>query len=76
MKAHLGEPVCLTSISPLVAAWGLPKGKAETRRQMDKRFNEIKALLFGQLSALRVTTHGYPEHPLYLRGDLVPLIYT
>jgi hypothetical protein len=59
----------------LVAAWGSPKGKAETCRRMTKRFDEIKALLPGRLSALRVSPHGWPEHPLYLPSSLTPEPY-
>jgi hypothetical protein len=59
----------------LIAAWGTPKGKATTRRLMERRFKAILALGL-PLHALRVTKSGHPEHPLYLPGSLRPAPYS
>lgn len=67
--------LCADNDGILVAAWGSPKGKAEVQRRMAARFDEIKALLHGRLSAIRVTAKGWPEHPLYLPGVLTPEPY-
>ena len=63
---------CLSRGGVLIAAWGAPKGKASTRRLMDARFNHILRLNL-PLHALRITSSGYPEHPLYLPADLRPV---
>lgn len=53
---------------PVVAAWGnrAPAGRVE----------QVMALQgMRRLSALAVTRHGAPAHPLYLPGDLRPVPY-
>lgn len=51
---------------PVIAAWG---ANAEA-----KRVEQVLALPgVGGLSALGVTKGGQPRHPLYLRGDSMPL---
>lgn len=58
----------------LIAAWGLPKGKASTQKTMKTRFFNIMDMGF-PLHVLRVTKQGFPEHPLYLPGSLKPRIW-
>lgn len=67
--------LCTDNNGHLVAAWGAPKGKAQVKRQMAARFREIESVLYGSLSALRVTSSGWPEHPLYLPSILTPEPY-
>lgn len=55
----------------LLACWGVPKGKAATRRLAMGRFREVAALT-DSWTALRITKSGHPEHPLYLPGALEP----
>lgn len=55
----------------LIAAWGIPKGRAATRRLALPRMREI-AGWSNRWNALRVTASGHPEHPLYLPGNLLP----
>ena len=50
----------------LIAAWG---GNAQ-----DSRVREVLALPgFERLRCLKVTKHGQPSHPLFLRKDLQPV---
>lgn len=56
----------------MIAAWGAPKGKAATKRMMEARFEHVLGLRL-PLHVLRVTPSGWPEHPLYLPGDLRPV---
>jgi hypothetical protein len=65
---------CLSQDGMLIAAWGAPKGKAVTRRLMEVRFCVIRALHL-PLHVLRLTASGYPEHPLYLPGNLKPTLW-
>lgn len=58
----------------LIAAWGTPKGKAATKRLIQKRIDHVLTFEL-PLWAIRVTSSGYPEHPLYLPADLVPHPY-
>lgn len=62
---------CLSRGGKLIAAWGTPKGKTATKRLMDARFRDILRLGL-PLHVLRLTSSGYPEHPLYLPGALRP----
>lgn len=55
----------------IIAAWGCPKGTAPVRRLLAERFRQIRSMGL-PLLALSVTAEGHPEHPLYLRKDLVP----
>lgn len=56
----------------LVAAWGAPKGGRKYEKEvMLSQFNAIKRMGL-PLQILRLTKSGYPEHPLYLPGDLLP----
>lgn len=55
----------------LIAAWGAPKGRVATRKLMLARFEAIKALRL-PLHVMRLTGSGYPEHLLYLPGNLRP----
>lgn len=57
----------------LLACWGVPKGRAVTRRLAERRHAEVLAL--GPWQCLRVTRSGYPEHPLYLPRDLKPFAF-
>lgn len=66
---------CLSRGGMLIAAWGAPKGKVRTRRLMDARFQEI-ARMGLPLHVLRLTSSGYPEHPLYLPASLRPVPWT
>jgi hypothetical protein len=63
---------CLPRGGMLVAAWGIPKGKAATRRLIAGRFEEIRRLGL-PLHILRMTASGYPEHPLMLPAILRPV---
>jgi hypothetical protein len=58
----------------LIAAWGAPKGKAATKRLIQARIDAVMSLKL-PLWAIRVTSTGYPEHPLYLPGGLIPQPY-
>ncbi|BBQ02946.1 hypothetical protein BSFA1_80740 (plasmid) [Burkholderia sp. SFA1] len=66
---------CLSRGGMLIAAWGAPKGKVRTRRLMEARFQEI-ARMGLPLHVLRLTSSGYPEHPLYLPASLRPVPWT
>jgi hypothetical protein len=55
----------------LIAAWGAPKGNAWVKGLMRRRFAEISKLGL-PLHFLRLSKHGWPEHPLYLPGTLTP----
>lgn len=56
----------------LIAAWGAPKGNAAIRAQLEDRFSYIRAMGL-PLHYLRLTSNGWPEHPLYLPPDLTPI---
>jgi hypothetical protein len=71
---RIAAEFCQARGGVLIAAWGTPKGKATTRRLMERRFKAILALGL-PLHALRVTKSGHPEHPLYLPGSLRPAPY-
>lgn len=60
----------------LVAAWGAPKGKAATCRLIANRMAEVRSMLGDDLKTLRVSPHGWPEHPLYLPSELTPKDWT
>lgn len=63
---------CLSRGGFLIAAWGTPKGKSATKRLMNDRFNAILRLGL-PLHVLRLTSSGYPEHPLRLPAALRPV---
>lgn len=71
--------LCAENDGFMVAAWGSPKGKAETCRRMAARFEEIEQLLRADgypLHYLRLSPHGWPEHPLYLPSELTPTLWS
>lgn len=56
----------------IVCAWG-------THGTHQKRNEQVLRLMSqagNRLKCLKVTKHGHPSHPLYLRGDLTPIPYT
>lgn len=55
----------------LIAAWGIPKGRAATQRLARMRMPAVAAMS-DRWHALRITASGHPEHPLYLPGNLLP----
>jgi len=55
----------------LLASWGVPKGKAVTKRLAAARFEQLRSIGL-PFHALRVTSGGHPEHPLYLPAVLMP----
>ena len=57
----------------LLACWGVPKGKPETKRLAKQRHAEVLAM--GPWQALSLTQDGYPQHPLYLPKNLTPEPY-
>lgn len=65
---------CLAHGGILVATWGVPKGRAATKRLAERRFAAIRALGL-PLHYLRLTAGGYPEHTLYLPGNLTPVLW-
>lgn len=59
---------CYTKVDRMVAAWGAhPFAR--------KRAEEVIKLLNGSLCCLRLTKGGHPAHPLYLPGNLEPLMW-
>lgn len=54
--------------APVVAAWGAHAAHGH-------RHLALRELL-PETWCLDVTKHGHPKHPLYLRGDLLPRIFT
>jgi len=55
----------------LIAAWGSPAGRAAVKRKMAIRFTQVaESGLPWQF--LRWNDAGYPEHILYLPGELTP----
>jgi hypothetical protein len=56
----------------IVACWGVPKGRAVTKRLAEARFAQIRGMGF-PLHVLRLTQGGFPEHPLYLPKTLEPI---
>ena len=50
----------------IVAAWG-------THGTHQGRAERVIGMLDGRLSALRITKHGHPAHPLYLPAVLEPM---
>jgi hypothetical protein len=58
----------------VIAAWGfLPKNPPWLRKQADHVLELLTATR--DVYALRITSSGFPEHPLYLPGDLKPVLY-
>lgn len=55
----------------LIAGWGVPKGTARIKQQLENRFNQIKRLRL-PLWYLELTKGGYPKHPLYIKGNARP----
>lgn len=53
----------------IVAAWGV-NGEYRAR---DRHVGALLSLHGFQLHCLKVTSKGLPNHPLYLKGDLMPL---
>ena len=70
---RLAIELCEREGGILLACWGVPKGKAVTRRLAEQRHAQVLAL--GPWQCMRITNHGYPEHPLYLPRDLTPAPY-
>lgn len=64
MPAFVGHT---PKIGAIVAAWG-------THGKLMNRGWYVQSRL-PLLKCLRVTKHGYPEHPLYLKGDLELIEY-
>lgn len=56
------------SRSPVVGAWG-----ANARSERVERVLELARTVDVSIQALAVTGKGQPRHPLYLKGDLVPV---
>lgn len=57
----------------LVAAWGV---KSKLPARLRSREAAVLELLAGrELYCIRTTAEGSPEHPLFLPGDLRPLLY-
>ena len=52
---------------PRIACWG-------THGKILYRAAKVKQFLSG-LSCLKLTASGYPQHPLYLKSNLVPISY-
>lgn len=63
---------CLQRNGVMIAAWGAPKGIAPIQRLMVERFKHIRGMGL-PLHYLRLTSTGYPEHPLYLPSALRPV---
>lgn len=62
----------------VIAAWGVPKGKASTRLIAQRRAAVVRGMVgvAYKLHAMRITARGYPEHPLYLPKKLEPTPWT
>lgn len=57
----------------LIAAWGAPKGTAAFRSLIATQARLIPRDIRQRLHVLRFTASGWPEHPLYLPKQLVPV---
>jgi len=55
----------------VVCAWGV-HGKLRDRGKAVRQLLEARG---ARPHALRITKHGHPQHPLYLRGDLQPELW-
>ncbi|TPI15715.1 DUF1643 domain-containing protein [Mesorhizobium sp. B4-1-3] len=63
----------------IVAAWGRVSPPAALRRAARARIESLVQMIEregGQLYALGVNLDGSPKHPLYVKGDTVPSIWT
>lgn len=58
---------CSSRCEKIIAAWGNYKGATD-------RGNEIKKLI-PNLYALQINKNGSPKHPLYVKSDVIPIIY-
>jgi len=53
----------------IICAWGT---KGTIRNQSENIINLLKDF---DLYALKITKHGHPSHPLYLRADSKPVLF-
>lgn len=59
---------CARGASIIIAAWGV-------HGEHMNRGNAVASMLAG-LKCLGLTKEGYPRHPLYVRGDVIPQEYS
>ena len=52
----------------IVAAWGA------NAKRFSERERDVLSLL-GPVHCLGITKGGYPKHPLYVKGDAIPILY-
>lgn len=56
-----------------VAAWGA--NKAAANHELTWKTKNLFRALSVPLYALKITADGHPGHPLYIKGDAVPVVY-
>jgi hypothetical protein len=54
-----------------IAAWGNDGGFKGRDKEVVDTLSKIKEIHY-----LKITQSGFPAHPLYLKADLKPIIYT
>ena len=59
----------------IVAGWGALNGPPWLRGRADRVLRAITETHRVDVYAFRITSKGMPEHPLYLPGDLHPVLY-
>lgn len=65
------EDVLTSTGGPVICAWGAEGGFMERDKAVLRLIRETGR----QATALKLTKHGQPRHPLYLKGDCVPSPY-
>lgn len=78
---HIREAAveCAVSGGFMVAAWGAVRPPAALRDAASARLRHVAALIRStgcELRALGVTADGSPRHPLYLKGDALPVSWS
>jgi hypothetical protein len=69
---HLFEQ---TAGNVTICAWGATCSKWKSPRIMERPAVATRAMQGALLHSLRLTKDGHPCHPLYLPGNLTPIIY-
>lgn len=64
------------TVGRVVAAWGAlhAKAKAQVVREAPRRVLRVLTQVV-EVHAFKLTKDAHPQHPLYLPGDVVPVLY-
>ncbi len=70
---HLWEILQDGNVGRIIAAWGAKPGRGRyVHREISVRYGP---LYDREVHALGLTKDGHPRHPLYVRGDVEPVLY-